>query len=113
VCDAKTGQPRVSDQVQVMTYMYAVPLAFPEYKGMPIAGLVIYEDHEVAIPPEAVDEPFKTDKRTSSIGSGAMRQRGRCQAGRSVGFAILRQKTAPSALRTETFTPDQPTTSSL
>ena len=61
VCDAKTGQPRISDQVQVMAYMYAVPLAFPDYKGMPVGGLVIYEDHEVAIPPEAVDGPFKTD----------------------------------------------------
>ena len=45
VCDAKTGQPRISDQVQVMAYMYAVPLAFPEYKGMPVGRLVIYEDH--------------------------------------------------------------------
>ena len=61
VCDAKTGQPRISDQVQVMTYMYAVPMAFPDYRGMPVGGLVVYEDHEVAIPPEAVDGPFKTD----------------------------------------------------
>ena len=61
MCDAKTGQPRISDQVQVMAYMYAVPLAFPEYKGMSVGGLVIYEDHEVAIPPEAVDGAFKTD----------------------------------------------------
>ena len=61
VCDAKTGQPRVSDQVQVMAYMYAVPLAFPDYRGMPVRGLVIYEDHEVNIPPEAVDGSFKTD----------------------------------------------------
>ena len=49
VCDAKTGQPRISDQVQVMAYMYAVPMAFPEYKGMSVGGLVIYEDHEVVI----------------------------------------------------------------
>ena len=44
-----------------MAYMFAVPLAFPEYKGMSVGGLVTYEDHEVAIPPQAVDEPFKTD----------------------------------------------------
>lgn len=61
MCDAKTGQPRVSYQVQVMTYMYAVPLAFPQYEGIPEGGLVIYEDHEVDIPPEAVDGPFKSD----------------------------------------------------
>ena len=28
---------------------------------MSAGGLVIYEDHEVAIPPRAVGEPFKTD----------------------------------------------------
>ena len=28
---------------------------------MSVGGLVVDEDHEVAIPPEAVDEPFKTD----------------------------------------------------
>ena len=33
VCDAKTGQPRVSDQIQVMAYMYTAPLAFPQYDG--------------------------------------------------------------------------------
>ena len=111
VCDAKTGQPRISDQVQVMAYMYAVPLAFPEYKGMPIAGLVIYEDHEVAIPPEAVDGP-KPTWQPSYTSSATMSQRVRCQVGPSVGSAILRRKTAPSALTTETFTPGQPTTSS-
>ncbi len=58
ICDIKTGQPKPSDHVQVMIYMFAVPLALPKYKGLRFDGLVVYPDHEVSIPAEAVDSNF-------------------------------------------------------
>ncbi len=59
ILDAKTGQPRTSDHVQVMIYMWATSLALHQYKGMIFEGKVVYEDHEVPIPATAIDEPFK------------------------------------------------------
>lgn len=58
VYDVKTGQPKPSDHVQVMIYMWAVPLAFPKYAGVKFDGLVVYPDHEVPIPAESVDAAF-------------------------------------------------------
>jgi CRISPR/Cas system-associated exonuclease Cas4 (RecB family) len=58
ICDVKTGQPRESDQVQVMIYMWAVPRAHPKYLRRRLDGLVVYPDHEVRIPAESVDDAF-------------------------------------------------------
>ena len=59
VYEIKTSQPRVADKVQVITYMYAIPLAFPEYRNTTIDGVVVYKDHEVPVPPDAVTDEFK------------------------------------------------------
>ena len=56
--DVKTGKPNPSHQVQVLIYMYAVPRAFQQYKGMQFDGRLIYPDHEEAIPYSAVDDGF-------------------------------------------------------
>ena len=61
VYDVKTGQPRTSDQVQTMIYMYALPLAFPQYRGVTLNGAVVYNDHRVDIPPDAVGLQFMED----------------------------------------------------
>jgi len=58
VCDIKTGQPKPSDHTQVMIYVWAVPRALPKYQGQRFDGLVVYPDHEVRIPAEAVDVTF-------------------------------------------------------
>ena len=59
IIDIKTGQPRASDHVQVMLYMYAVPKAFPEkYRNVVLEGRVVYGEREVAVPSSAVDEKF-------------------------------------------------------
>ena len=60
IFEAKTGQPRESDQVQAMIYMYAVPLAFPRYRDKSIEGAIAYREREVTIPSHAVSEGFKT-----------------------------------------------------
>ena len=41
-----------------MVYLYAVPRALGQYRGVMFDGLVTYEDHEVRIPGNAVDETF-------------------------------------------------------
>ena len=58
IVDAKTGRPKASDSIQVMLYMYFLPLARPEYKGCTITGQVAYQDHVVDIPAHAVNQAF-------------------------------------------------------
>ena len=42
IVDAKTGQPKESDKAQVMAYMWAMPLAFPQYRGLTFDGLLCW-----------------------------------------------------------------------
>ena len=58
IIDIKTGQPSPSRSVQVTTYMYAVPRALGQYRGVTFDGKVIYADHEVPISVSAVDDNF-------------------------------------------------------
>ena len=58
VYDTKTGRPSPSHHIQVMVYMYAVPRALRQYKGVRFDGKVVYDDHEVTIPASAIDQPF-------------------------------------------------------
>ena len=59
VYDAKTGQPRLSDRIQVMLYMHFLPLARPELLGKRIAGAIKYKDHEVPIPLDSIVGEFE------------------------------------------------------
>ena len=63
VVDIKTGRPRASDQVQVMLYMYLLPLIRPEFQGCIIAGQVVYGNQVVDIPSEAVGDSFAASVR--------------------------------------------------
>ena len=56
--DIKSGQPHVFHSAQVMLYMWAFPLARPQYRDLPMAGRVVYNDYAVDIPSSAVDEVF-------------------------------------------------------
>ena len=58
IIDVKTGHPSPSHGVQVMLYMYAVPKAMWQYRGVAFDGKIAYSDHEVDIPASAVDETF-------------------------------------------------------
>lgn len=59
VYDVKTGQPRASDQVQVMIYMYCLPRCRPDYRDVRLEGCVVYKTHSVPIPATTVDERFE------------------------------------------------------
>ena len=58
IIDAKTGRPSPHHSVQVLTYMYAVPRALPEYNGMEFRGHVKYPGGNIQIPVSGLDQPF-------------------------------------------------------
>lgn len=58
VIDIKTGQPSPAHSVQVMIYMYAMPRALRQHRGITFDGRVVYADHEVEIPASAVNDSF-------------------------------------------------------
>ena len=58
VTDVKSGRPRVSDMVQVLSYMYLLQIARPDLHGTSIKGLVVYGDREQKIQPEEVSPAF-------------------------------------------------------
>ncbi len=59
IYDAKTGQRSQSHQVQVILYMYLIPLARPEWAGIVFDGVVQYKDGMVDISASAVAASFK------------------------------------------------------
>ena len=61
IVDVKTGTPSAAHHVQVMLYMYALPLALPRYRGVVFDGRIEYLDHDVQVPPDAIDETFTTN----------------------------------------------------
>jgi hypothetical protein len=58
VVDAKTGQQKASDRIQVMIYMWALPLVRPELAGVQLAGRVAYRTRTHLINPDEIDRPF-------------------------------------------------------
>ena len=58
IMDVKSGKPGPSHIAQVMVYMYAIPKAQGQYRGMVLDGQVVYPDHVVDIPASAVDQEF-------------------------------------------------------
>ena len=58
IVDVKSGRPRPSHVIQVMLYMYAVPRARPEHKGIVFDGKVVYQGHEVPVAADSINETF-------------------------------------------------------
>ena len=61
IIDVKMGRPSSSHVVQVLVYMYAVPRAMGQHRGIVFDGRVAYGDHEVDVPAAGVDEAFIRD----------------------------------------------------
>lgn len=61
ICDVKSGQSKQSDRMQVMIYMYAIPLVLPQYKGVQFSGMLAYSDYHDYIPAEAIDSIFTSE----------------------------------------------------
>ena len=58
VHDVKSGEPHAYHAVQVMLYMWALPIARREYAGLPITGRVVYADQTTDVPGDAIDQSF-------------------------------------------------------
>ena len=56
--DAKTGKPSPAHPAQVMIYMYALPKALKQFRGVEFRGHVVYPHSQVGIPASAVDGKF-------------------------------------------------------
>ena len=64
IIDVKAGKPSHAHVMQVMFYMYAVPLGLFRYHDVRFQGRVVYEDHEIPIP--EVDDEFVFELRELS-----------------------------------------------
>lgn len=59
VYDVKTGQERASNQIQVLLYMYLLPLCHERYAGKMFTGCVYHgQDKQIPIDVSAVDQSF-------------------------------------------------------
>jgi CRISPR/Cas system-associated exonuclease Cas4 (RecB family) len=58
IIDTKACEPRLSHEIQVMIYMWAVPLAISRYRGMQFDGMVIYETATRRIKASKIDDKF-------------------------------------------------------
>ena len=58
IVDVKTGQEQPWHRYQVMTYMYALPRAMPEYREARIAGEIVYGNHTERVPQGGIDQGF-------------------------------------------------------
>lgn len=58
IVDVKTGTVRDSDVVQMMMYMWMVPLALEQHRGTVFEGRIVYNDHIAHVDSASVDEPF-------------------------------------------------------
>ena len=64
IIDAKTGKPRPAHSAQLLIYMYGLPRALEQYRGVEFRGHVVYPESQVGIPVSAVDKKF-----TENLGS--------------------------------------------
>ena len=58
IIDFKTGQELPWHKFQVMTYMYALPKALPEYRDFKFAGEIVYNDRTERVPQCGLDQGF-------------------------------------------------------
>ncbi|MCY4558796.1 MAG: PD-(D/E)XK nuclease family protein [Chloroflexi bacterium] len=61
IIDVKSGREQAWHRVQVMIYQYALPFVYPQYRDVRVSGEVVYPDHTVQIPEEAVSGQFVQD----------------------------------------------------
>ena len=56
--DAKVGQSPASHHIQVLLYMYTVPRALGQYKGVIFDGIVGYPDYADHVSHTALEDKF-------------------------------------------------------
>ena len=58
IVDVKNGQEQPWHRYQVMTYMYALPRAMPEYRDANFAGEIVYRTHTGRVTQGSIDQGF-------------------------------------------------------
>ena len=58
IVDVKNSQEQPWHRYQVMTYMYALPRALPEYRDANLAGEIVYGTHTERVPQGGIDQGF-------------------------------------------------------
>ena len=61
IVDVKTGREQPWHAVQVMTYIYALPRALPQYRDANLAGEIVYPTHTVRVPRGCLNTQFTKD----------------------------------------------------
>ena len=102
IIDVKTGKPSPSHGVQVMVYMYAVPRAIDEYRGVSFDGMIAYEDHQVDIPASAVDETFIRNLSALVLRLSALEPARRVPSARECGFCDISSADCPERAAEDT-----------
>ena len=57
--DCKTGRPRTSDQLQVLVYMFLLPVKNPQCAGVSLSGRLVYRTSSVEVPASGLDDDFR------------------------------------------------------
>ena len=57
--DCKTGRPRTSDQLQVLSYMLLLPIKNDRTADVIVDGRVVYKTGSVDVPAQALDAAFR------------------------------------------------------
>lgn len=67
--DAKSGKPKISDQIQVWSYQIMLPLAVPEYEKVRFKGEVLYKvgTQNIEIPETIADDQSLKDEIFGTI----------------------------------------------
>ncbi len=102
IIDVKSGQPRPSDTVQVMLYLYAIPKVFQQFNGVTFDGKLSYADHEVGVPASAADETFTENlvqliARLSSLSDPARK----VPSSRECGFCNITSEDCPERMASD------------
>ena len=58
IIDFKTGQEQPWHKFQVMTYMYALPRALPEYRDFKFAGEIVYGNRTERVPQGGINQGY-------------------------------------------------------
>lgn len=61
--DCKTGRRKNSDFYQVLIYLLLLPISHPQYRGLSLAGRLVYSTEVIEIESDQINEEFKAQFR--------------------------------------------------
>ena len=101
IVDVKAGKPSNSHVMQVMFYMYAVPLGLFRYHDVRFEGRVVYEDHEIPVP--EVDHEFVFELRELARRLASDTPAARVPSDRECGWCRITSDDCPVRIESESY----------